>query len=345
MDRRPVRARRLSIAVISACCVVLAARGVHAQSAEAEALFAEGDTLMKAGKTAPACDAFEASNRIEARAGTLIRLGECRERNRQLASAWSAYKDALTRAKDPNKRAIATAKVAELEPKLSYLKISVPAGSQIEGLAITRDGKPLDALLWNRALPVDGARYVIAGRAPGHEEWKVTITVPSDAGKVTVDVPKLEPSKGVAPLAGTPGTPGTPADEDDDGEDEDEAQPSPGMWTTKRKIAVALAGGGAVSVVAGIVLGSQAKSKQSDARALCSDPQVPCADADRANALIEAGQSRALGANIAFGIGAVAVIAAGVLWFTGAPETPTKELAIVPTLAPGESGVVVFGRF
>src|SRR5436190_2215525 len=32
---------------------------------------------MAEGKLAQACDAFEASNRVEQRAGTLIRLGEC----------------------------------------------------------------------------------------------------------------------------------------------------------------------------------------------------------------------------------------------------------------------------
>jgi len=47
---------------------------------------------MAEGKLAQACQAFEASNRVEPTAGTLILLGECREQNQQLASAWSAYK-------------------------------------------------------------------------------------------------------------------------------------------------------------------------------------------------------------------------------------------------------------
>ncbi|MDQ3366625.1 MAG: hypothetical protein M3680_14470 [Myxococcota bacterium] len=320
-------------------CLLLGAGPVHAQSAEAEALFTEGDELMRTGKTDAACDAFDASNRVEARAGTLIRLGECREKNRQLASAWSAYKDALTRVKDPKKRAIASAKVKELEPKLSYLTLTVPPASRVEGLTILRDGKPLDAMLWNRALPIDGGSYVISGRAPGHEEWKAAVTVAMEAGKVTVDVPALTPSAKLQ----VPPVPTAAAEEDEEVDD----QPAGGasMWTTRRKLAVASAGGGVLAVTAGILLGSQAKAKQADARALCPAAPAPCADADRANALIDSGQSRALGANIAFGVGAVAVIAAGVLWFTGAPESATRELAIVPTLAPGESGVAVLGRF
>src|SRR5215831_17174545 len=96
------------IAAISAALVVLTANGVtRAQSANAEALFNEGNKLMAEGKIVEACDAFEASNRAEPRAGTLIHLGACRERNHQLASAWSAYKDAVTRAKDPTKHRLA----------------------------------------------------------------------------------------------------------------------------------------------------------------------------------------------------------------------------------------------
>src|SRR5450432_2336877 len=105
---------RSLVIMIAVLCFVPVAR---AQSAEAEALFNDGARLMAAGQLAEACEAFEASNRIESRAGTLIRLGECREQNHQLASAWSAYKDALTRVRDPQKRALAESKVAQLEPR------------------------------------------------------------------------------------------------------------------------------------------------------------------------------------------------------------------------------------
>ncbi|HEU4727857.1 MAG TPA: hypothetical protein VFT22_08220 [Kofleriaceae bacterium] len=163
-----------------------------AQSAEAEGLFNDGNKLMAQGQIAAACDAFEASNHIEPRAGTLIRLGECREQNHQLASAWSAYKDALTRVKDPKKRAYATARAAALEPRISRLTVAVPAESRIEGLALTRGGKPLDPVLWNRALTVDGGDYVITARARGREEWRATAHVAIESDKVAIDVPRLK---------------------------------------------------------------------------------------------------------------------------------------------------------
>src|SRR5262249_29256223 len=116
--------RILTAAIGVAACI--GTRAAHAQSAEAEALFTEADKLMKAGETARACEAFEGSNRLEPRAGTLIRLGECRERTGELASAWSAYKDALTRVRDPKKRSIASARLAAIEPRLAYLTVAVP---------------------------------------------------------------------------------------------------------------------------------------------------------------------------------------------------------------------------
>ena len=104
MRVQSMRLRGEARALIAIALCSVGQMRAYAQSAEAEAAFGEGDRLMAAGKIAEACDAFEASNRVEQRAGTLIRLGECREKNRQLASAWSAYKDALTRVRDPRKR-------------------------------------------------------------------------------------------------------------------------------------------------------------------------------------------------------------------------------------------------
>jgi hypothetical protein len=202
-----------------------------AQSADAEMLFNEGATLMTAGKLAAACDAFEASNRIEARAGTLIRLGDCREQNHQLASAWSAYKDALTIVKDPRKREIATAKVASLEPRLSYLAVMISDESRVDGLALTRNGVVLDPALWNRAVPVDGGDYVIGGRAPGHDEWKTTVIVPIENGKVNVEVPKFTD---LVKLVSKP-----PPGESSESEDESAAPVS--RFTRRRKLAIGVA--------------------------------------------------------------------------------------------------------
>ena len=313
--------RAPSIAAISLIILCIGASPARAQNAAAETLFNDGERLLKEGKTAEACDAFQASNRIEPRAGTLINLGLCREQNKQLASAWSAFKDALSRVKDPKKRDIAQAKVSAIEPKMSYLTISVSDESRIEGLVVTRNGNPVDRALWNRAVPVDGGTYTIAGKAPGHEEWSTSIEVPVELGKVSVEVPRF---KEITKLVQTPVKP------------VEVAPPpvvvtsSPGMFTTKRKIAVGIAGAGAIVLAVGVVLGTQANGFEDDAYALCPDPSAPCANADQANDLIERGRSRALTANIAYGVGAAAVAGGVVLWFLGAPTTSESNVAVIP---------------
>jgi len=323
--------------VLSIAATSLFSASAYAQGAEANALFNEGDSLMKQGKVAEACDAFEASNRIEPGAGVLIRLGECREKNKQLASSWSAYKDAQGRAKDPKKKEIAAAKVKDLEARLSYLSIQVPEASRVEGLTLTRNNQALDSALWNRAVPVNGGDYTIVARAPGKDEWKTTVKVPVEKGKITVDVPKLgEPGKPEQKPIVTPPEVKPPPEE----EPEQPETPAPSMFTTKRKIAVAVGGVAVIGIAAGVVFGMGAKAKERDAFALCPDPMVSCDMAVQANKLIDQGHTSALLANISFGVAGAAAIGAAVLWFTGAPET-NSSVALVP----GPASLTVVGKF
>jgi hypothetical protein len=317
-DLRPPRTsiRWASIVATSAAFAALIAGGVaRAASADAEALFNEGNQLMAEGKEAQACDAFEASNRAEPRAGTLIHLGVCRERNHQLASAWSAYKDALTRARDPVKRDVAAARAAALEPRLSYLTVSIPERSRLDGLTVTRNGAGFDRSLWNRPLPVDAGDYVIAGRAPDHEDWQITVHVQVEGDKRSVSIPRLKQ---------LPATTGL---------------------TTERKVAIGVASVSVAGGAAGVVLGLLAWRDKSDAFASCPSTMQSCAASDAANAAIQASHQDALAANVAYGVAAAAALVAGVLWFTGAPGADAPRVRVVPSIAPGESGVVVVGRF
>jgi hypothetical protein len=343
--------RLASIAVTSVAFILLGVDDrAYAQSAEAEVLFNDGYQLMEEGNLAQACDAFEASNRIEPGAGTLIYLGECREKNQQLASAWSAYKAALTRVTDPRKRNFATAKATALEARLSYLMVLVSDESRIDGLTLTRNGKSIDPMLWNRTLPVDGGDYIIAGGAPGHEKWQTTIHVPIEGAKVSVEVPKLKgvsdlsdlmPLPEPAPARPLPSTSLSVAERH-----EHEAVRPTGILTTRRKVALGVAGQAVISVVVGVVVHASAKDKRDEAFKLCPDPATPCTQADEANALIKSSHSQTFQANIAFGIAGAAAIGAGVLWITGAPhaENP-KRVTVVPSMMPGETGIAVMGRF
>jgi hypothetical protein len=179
----------------------------YAQSADANRLFDDGAQLMSQGNLEQACQAFEASNRIEPRAGTLILLGECRERNQQLASAWSAYTAALTRVKTSSYRELAEARAAALEPRLSYLTVSVPEASRVYGLIVARNGESLDSTSWNLLLPIDGGDYVITARAPGHEDWEIKVHAPVGHGQISVEVPRLKKPSEATPMSTAPPAP------------------------------------------------------------------------------------------------------------------------------------------
>ena len=315
----------LSIAVTS-----LGVSGrAHAQVAEAEAMFDQGNKLMAAGDLAKACAAFAASNNIDPRAGTLIRLGECREANHQLASAWTAYNDALARVKDPRKREIASARVAALAPRLSHLTIVVGA-HKVAGLVVTQNGKPVDQAIWDQRLPLDGGSYTIGASAPGFAAWQATITVPTEGGDVRAEVPALAPLPKPAPPP--PTAVAQPIAQP--------MSPAPSMWTTRRKVALASGGVAVASLATGLVLGVVAQGKHDDAFKLCPDPAMPCADAARADQLTTSGHGLAIGADVAFGVAGLGAIAAGILWIGGKPPS-AEHLAIIPT----SNGVAVSGRF
>ena len=317
--------------------LVLAPRLAAAQNADAEVLFSEADRLESKGQLDEACDAFEASNRIEARAGTMIRIGQCRERQGRLASAWSAYKDALTRAKDPAKRKLAEAAVASLEPRLSYLTVLVPDANRVDGLALSRNGSPLDPALWNRAAPIDGGVYTIGGKAPGHETWTATVEIGIDNDRASVEVPRFKELRALVDPGGGGGV--VEADEDADGEGGRASR-----WTGRRKVALGLAAGGVVALGAAGVLGIQSMSLEDRSRELCPVAQG-CASYVEAQDAHDRAASRALGANIAGATGVAVLAGAALLWFTGAPRAASSRTAWRPAVRPGFSGIDVTVRF
>lgn len=332
-----MQALRPSIAAISfAAIAIISASRAQAQNAAAETLFADGERLMKEGKLNEACEAFAASNRIEPRAGTLINLGLCREQNKQLASAWSAFKDALTRAKDPKKQQVATERIAAIEPKLSYLTVLVSDEARVDGLTLTRNGTPVDPALWNRAVPVDGGTYTIAGRAPGHEEWQTTVEVAPEMGKTSVEVPRFKDLKQLIEKEQNPvATKPEPAHQE-------EPATKTSTFTPLRKAAIGAAAVGLVGFGGTVVFGLKANNKQSQADDLC--PNAPACSDPMAIKLNDDARSAAKMSNVMLGVGVVGAGAAVALWFIGAPKA-SDAVAIVPVTNGRDVGVSFSGSF
>jgi hypothetical protein len=194
----------LARTMFAAAALALAASPhAFAQSAsvQAQSLFDEGRALIKAGKVAEACTAFESSQKLDPAITTLLNLAECREQNRQLATAWGLFVDAnrMARTSNNDKLArVASNHAKKLEPRLSKLTIAIPPDRQVAGLEVLRDKELLNPASWNHALPIDGGTYTITARAPGRTPWTASRTIKVEGDAIVVDVPKLPEAAPVA---------------------------------------------------------------------------------------------------------------------------------------------------
>jgi hypothetical protein len=322
---------------------------------EAEKLFRDGKSLMKAGMTAEACAAFEASEKAEHNVATVLSLADCREKNEQYASAWALFlqADSQTRT-DASKAALnstAKGRATALEPRLSYLTVNVPDESRVTDLVVSRDGVAIDRAEWNRAIPIDGGSHEISGKAPGHESWSTKVTIGRERDKQSVEVPKFkELPKLVAPQLAPGVVPGAPAAA---------IRPEPSPLTTRRKIAIGVAAGGLVLAGVGVGFGIDARSLRSEALATCPPQSCGVDDAAKANAINDRARKRALVANIGLAAGGAAVVAGAVLWLVSGPRAAEAPVAADGAARPrrharatfvspqvGEAnGLVVWGRF
>jgi hypothetical protein len=232
-------------------CTVLMALAITGTAAaqtstDAEALFRDGKALMQRGRIAEACDAFEASQRVEPTVPTLMNLADCRAKNQQLVAAWGHFLQAARMTHgDPGRRAAhetARQRAAALEPRLSRLVVSVPDQSRVDGLVVLRNGVELDPAMWNRALPVDGGEYEIMGKAPGREPWSARVTVGAEGDHRSVEVPRFE----AMPTPTTPTAIAPPAPPPAAPDPEVVADAAPATFTGRRRIALGVAAAAAI---------------------------------------------------------------------------------------------------
>jgi len=182
-------------------------------------LFQDGRTLMAAGRIAEACQKLAESQRLDPGGGTLLNLALCHEQEGRLARSWSEFKEAASVARRDGRRdreSEAASHIESLEPRLSRLTIVVPAGTQVEGLVIERDGHEVGPGAWSTAIPIDGGAHVVRATALGRDPFTATIAIAKEADNQTVEIPVLAtpvvvvtpprvrpPSVGAAPIAPT----------------------------------------------------------------------------------------------------------------------------------------------
>jgi hypothetical protein len=335
------RASRWFAAVVAAWLGV-ACPDARAQSAEAEALFRDGRSLIKAGKLAAGCDKLAASERLESSVGTLLNLGDCREKLGKPASAWAAFRKAEAMARrtggDGRRQAEAGRRAAALEPRLSKLVLVIDVADHADGEVVRRDGEVVDEGAWNTPLPVDPGRTMITAEAPGRQPWRTTVAIEAGVPRRLVEVPRLAPVEPVASEAAAPWPPPRP-----ELVHRPAAPPPPrGTWTATRAISAVLVVAGAGALGSGIYFGVRANDLADRADARC--PGTACDDPDGLR-LNDQARTAALRANALYIAGGAAVASAAVLWLVGGP----REVAVVPVAASspagGRVGLAMTGRF
>jgi hypothetical protein len=267
-----MRRTRLSLAtalIVIACTRVAAAQPTPSAAPSsptppnpaADALFREGRTLMEAHRYAEACEKLSESQRLEPAAGTLLNLADCQEKSGRLAAAWTTYteaaKAAIARSR-PDWLAIASKRVAALEPKIAMLTISVaPRAANASGLRIERDGAVVAREEWDTTVAVDPGVHVITASAPGFRTWTRRVDLRASQ-KLITDVPPLESAS-------------------------ETATPSPAPPIVERResgatriIGFTLAGVGVVGLGVGAFAGLRAGALLDDAKDRCTDYPSRC---------------------------------------------------------------------
>lgn len=263
--------RRTAVSAVLVLAVLSAFRAGAAPSAEDRALatelFKQGRDLMTAGKAAEACPKLAESHRLDPGGGTILNLALCYEAIGKLASAYGAFNDALAMARrdDRDDRVtIAIDHLASVESRVSRLIIAVPAGSELTGLEVRRDGAEVSRAAWGSAMPMDGGSHQIVVSAPGHRPWSVTVTVQNESDKQTIVVPRLAPEVAPpappAPLKPTTATP--PARQPLAAQRRSSANP-------QRSWGFIVGGVGVLGLGAGTYFGLRALSKRDESEALC----------------------------------------------------------------------------
>jgi tetratricopeptide (TPR) repeat protein len=194
-DGVPRDARLRLVAAFAVLAIAAVPSPLHADGkAEAQVLFDQGMQLLKDGKTAEACAAFEASVEKYPGLGARGKLAECYEKLDKLARAWALYRevaDAARRDGDTRREQVARKRADDLQPRVPKITIVVPPESKRDGMTITRDGKPISNAELGLPIFVDAGKHTVTASAPGLAPYTQDIDSVNGA-TVEVVIPALK---------------------------------------------------------------------------------------------------------------------------------------------------------
>lgn len=343
-------ARNRSVLVVLVLGVGLGPLSAHAQTAEApvspaRAAFAEGRRLAAAGNYAEACPKFEESLRLEVGVGTQFNLADCWERTGRTASAQALFLGAAASAKaagQADREQVLRERAAALEPRLTRLVVEVT--STDPRLIVKRGDLPLEASSFGKAVAVDPGKYVISAKAPGKKPWQKTVDLTGATPVVSVEVPELEAAeeKPVVLPAKPPAEAAKPA-----AAVAIQTPPEPDRGSSINYRALTVAGIGVAAVGFGAYMGLKYLNANGDAKDICpSGRECSIKQIQDHDRLVDDARSARTWSYAGFGVGALALLGAGTLWYFQRPSsTASAGIRATPIVTAGGVGALVGGTF
>jgi hypothetical protein len=343
LDVRSLRPAALAMAAAALQFTVVPAAYAQTQDEKgvAIALFEQGRERLAHGDYEKAAADFEGASKILHTFGILYNLADCYEKLGRTASALFTWRDAQSVAsaahkKDDEGRAAEREKA--LAPKISYLTLTVPQGSALSSLEVTRNGDIVPRAAWGIGIPVDPGEQALDAHAAGYRSAHLVVVVRPDGDKQTANVPPLDPEPATPTDAAVAQAAPPPP-----------AEVAPAHASHAQTIAGWVAvGAGAVAGIVGIVEWRGGQGKIDDAvdganAAVATRNQQAY---DAASSDLSSGVSQRTAGFVFMGIGG-AVVATGVVLVLAAPrkEGAAPSASIAPMLGAGATGLVVNGRW
>jgi hypothetical protein len=272
--------------------------------AASNARFDEGKRLLKEGKVAEACTAFDESQRLVPRGGTLLNLGLCHEQEGKLVLARRELVEARALAQSQNKAdrvTLASEHLSAIDARLSWLELVPPPNVDQNAVVLSVDGVALERTTW-QAVPLEAGRHVVAAEATGFKRRELEVSLGQAPERRSLRFDPLEPATGqVAPPPPLP--PPT------------QAAPEQDRSASTLKTAALIAGiaGTAISLGTGIY----ALERKGVVRDHCDDDKL-CDDEGLDAA--STGRALVITSTVAFAVGAVGFAA----WFM-LPDGPAAQ--------------------
>jgi hypothetical protein len=313
----------------------LFAHAAAAQPNETAASAAKrGHAALKAGHVHEACEAFDASEKLEAKADTELALADCLEQDGKHMAAARLYRGLADSDPNTDRRKTSAAKAAKLEAKAPKLRFAINPNPP--GLVIKVDGVEVPIA---GDVQVDVGPHEVIATAPG---FTGHASAPADRDKQIVDViVRMQPTEEAKPEPAPAPAPAPAPTAAPQPEASAAVAPAPmPMSETEdnhdhRKRNGVIVGAVGLGVLGGaVVFYSLSSGKFDDEHTLC--PASKCANAadlDRAHSLLDNGHAYR-GASIGMGIGGVLLVAAGAyLFLTPHHDEPKVSLQLDRTTA------------